>query len=191
MCTTVLAAANKKFPQVKLLSIHLSAVALMFVYRDDASVERRIQKDDPNGYNSRVMIGLVGLFSNKALARYTASHVSDHFCPFCPYVSNHPFGMNNHICMHLRLALMCGIDNCCEVFMSAREAWEHGKSRHGVIPDSDAVGKVRGRFGVVCAFVCVSIYRSEDTIGRTFARLPDRECRPVIVGEAWCKSDVR
>ena len=44
MRTTVLAAANKKFPQVNCLSklpgIHFSAMALMFVYRDEASVER-------------------------------------------------------------------------------------------------------------------------------------------------------
>ena len=47
------------------------------------------------------------------------------YCPFCSYASTNHRTLNNHIWMHLRLSLGCGMKDCWFVTHSAETMWKH------------------------------------------------------------------
>ena len=53
------------------------------------------------------------------------------YCPFCSYASTNHRTLNNHIRMHLRLTLACGMKDCWFVTHSSDHMWKHAAS-HGL-----------------------------------------------------------
>ena len=51
--------------------------------------------------------------------------VSYGYCPFCSYASTNHRTLNNHIRMHLRLSLACGMPDCWFITHSAESMWKH------------------------------------------------------------------
>ena len=53
------------------------------------------------------------------------------YCPFCTYASTNHRTLNNHIRMHLRLTLACGMLDCWFVTHSSETMWKHAAT-HGL-----------------------------------------------------------
>ena len=75
-----------------------------------------------NGYYSQIMTGLYGLFAHDAISKITTSDtgnekrtVSKCYCLLCVYVVGNHLLMNNHICCHLWLAVLCCIRHCFHI----------------------------------------------------------------------------
>ena len=57
--------------------------------------------------------------------RSVSGKVSYGYCPFCSYASTNHRTLNNHIRMHLRLSLACGMPDCWFITHSAESTWKH------------------------------------------------------------------
>ena len=57
--------------------------------------------------------------------RSVSGKVSYGYCPFCSYASTNHRTLNNHIRMHLRLSLACGMPDCWFITHSAESMWKH------------------------------------------------------------------
>ena len=57
--------------------------------------------------------------------RLVSGKVSYGYCPFCSYASTNHRTLNNHIWMHLRLSLACGMPDCWFITHSAESMWKH------------------------------------------------------------------
>ena len=57
--------------------------------------------------------------------RSVSGKVSYGYCPFCSYTSTNHRTLNNHIRMHLRLSLACGMPDCWFITHSAESMWKH------------------------------------------------------------------
>ena len=57
--------------------------------------------------------------------RSVSGKVSYGYCPFCSYASTNHWTLNNHIQMHLRLSLACGMPDCWFITLSAESMWKH------------------------------------------------------------------
>ena len=57
--------------------------------------------------------------------RSVSGKVSYGYCPFCSYASTNHRTLNNHIWMHLRLSLACGMLDCWFITHSAESMWKH------------------------------------------------------------------
>ena len=57
--------------------------------------------------------------------RLVSGKVSYGYCPFCSYASTNHRTLNNHIRMHLRLSLACGMPDCWFITHSAESMWKH------------------------------------------------------------------
>ena len=57
--------------------------------------------------------------------RSVSGKVSYGYCPFCSYASNNHRTLNNHIRMHLRLSLACGMPDCWFITHSTDSMWKH------------------------------------------------------------------
>ena len=57
--------------------------------------------------------------------RLVLGKVSYGYCPFCSYASTNHWTLNNHIRMHLRLSLACGMPDCWFITHSAESMWKH------------------------------------------------------------------
>ena len=53
------------------------------------------------------------------------------YCPFCTYASTNHWTLNNHIQMHLRLSLACGMPDCWFITHSSKSMWKHAAT-HGL-----------------------------------------------------------
>ena len=53
------------------------------------------------------------------------------YCPFCSYASTNHHTLNNHIRMHLRLTLACGMPDCWFVTHKSDVMWKHA-AYHGL-----------------------------------------------------------
>ena len=63
--------------------------------------------------------------------RVVQGKVTYGYCPFCSYASTNHRTLNNHIWMHLRLTLACGMKDCWFVTHSSDLMWKHAAS-HGL-----------------------------------------------------------
>ena len=57
--------------------------------------------------------------------------VTHGYCPFCSYASTNHRTLNNHIWMHLRLTLACGMKDCWFVTHNSGVMWKHA-AYHGL-----------------------------------------------------------
>ena len=53
------------------------------------------------------------------------------YCPLCPYASQNHRTLNNHVRLHFRVTMACGMPNCWYVTHSAKSMWKHAAS-HGL-----------------------------------------------------------
>ena len=107
-----------------------------------------ITPDNGNGYYSQIMTGLCGLFTHDAISKITMSDtgndkktVSECYCSLCIYVVGNHMTMNNHICYHLWLALLCHIKHCFHVETQAKGKWSHVIEKHHMPQGDSATGK--------------------------------------------------
>ena len=62
--------------------------------------------------------------------RSVSGKVSYGYCPFCSYASANHRTLNNHIRMHLRLSLACGMPDCWFITHSAESMWKHAATHN-------------------------------------------------------------
>ena len=104
----------------------------------------RIPTDAADGYGSTLMIGLYGLMELYSIARITTMQsrvvgidrkkklMSKCYCSLCNYmVQNHP-SINNHVCTHLCLSLLCTINGCFHIEHSCNDMWCHVTREHNI-----------------------------------------------------------
>ena len=53
------------------------------------------------------------------------------FCPQCPYASQNHRSLNNHVRLHFRLSMACGMSDCWYVTHGAEAMWKHA-AKHGL-----------------------------------------------------------
>ena len=53
------------------------------------------------------------------------------YCPLCPYASQNHRTLNNHVRMHFRITMACGMPDCWYVTHSADSMWKHA-TKHGL-----------------------------------------------------------
>ena len=63
--------------------------------------------------------------------RVVQGKVTHGYCPFCSYASTNHCTLNNHIQMHLRLTLACGMKDCWFVTHNSDVMWKHA-AYHGL-----------------------------------------------------------
>ena len=114
----------KRMSDVKLSNQHgMHAEYLVEVFKYPGTRDR-IPTDTADGYGMMPMIGLYGLMELYSIARITTMQsgvvgedgkkksMSKCHCSLCDYmVQNHP-SINNHVCTHLHLSLLCTINGC-------------------------------------------------------------------------------
>ena len=72
--------------------------------------------------------------------RVVQGKVTYGYCPFCSYASTNHRTLNNHIRMHLRLTLACGMKDCWFVTHSSDLMWKHAASHRLTISEPIAMG---------------------------------------------------
>ena len=89
------------------------------------------------------MIGLYGLMEPYSIARITTTQsgvvvdgkkksISKCYRSLCDYVvQNHP-SINNHVCTHLRLSLLCTINGCFRIEHGCNDIWLHITREHNI-----------------------------------------------------------
>ena len=53
------------------------------------------------------------------------------YCPLCPYASQNHRTLNNHVRLHFRLTMACGMPDCWYVTHSVESMWKHA-AKHGL-----------------------------------------------------------
>ena len=53
------------------------------------------------------------------------------YCPLCPYAFQNHQTLNNHVWLHFRLSMACGMLDCWYVTHSAESMWKHA-AKHGL-----------------------------------------------------------
>ena len=108
-----------------------------YVIRVLRSVEGHIIDARDSDYGRDWNIGLydiVSTASTKKVEKHgqmlwkghsVSGKVSYGYCPFCSYASTNHWTLNNHIRMHLRLSLACGMPDCWFITHSAESMWKH------------------------------------------------------------------
>ena len=98
-----------------------------------------ITPDNINRDYSQVMMGLAGLFAHDVICKITTSDtgnekkmLSECYCPLCIYLVGNHMTMNNHICYHLQLALVCRLKHCFHIETQVEGMWNHVKDKHGM-----------------------------------------------------------
>ena len=77
---------------------------------------------------------------------FDTSVTMDHgYCPFCPYSSSAHQTLNNHVQMHLHLAMFCGRPGCFFVSLQAKEMIEHSSQVHHIYHAEGLIEKKRKR----------------------------------------------
>ena len=107
-----------------------------------------ITPDNVNGYYSQIMTGLAGLFTHDVICKITTSDtgnkkktLSECYCPLCIYLVGNHMTMNNHICYHLWLALICRLKHCFYIDTQAEGMWKHVEDKHNMAQGEFATGK--------------------------------------------------
>ena len=108
-----------------------------YVIRVLRSVEGHIIDASDSDYGRDWNIGLYDIVSAASTkkvekhgqmlwrGRSVSGKVSYGYCPFCSYASSNHRTLNNHIRMHLRLSLACGMLDCWFIIHSAKSMWKH------------------------------------------------------------------
>ena len=80
------------------------------------------------------MMGLVTLHKHAAIYHWQVNNVSGCYCPFCNYVGAHHIAINNHICSHWCLGLLCSYPGCFQACVEADAMLAHMLEEHGMKP---------------------------------------------------------
>ena len=98
-----------------------------------------IQKGDNNHWDMLAMIGLYNLHKYEAVGKgnkkVDSKMVTKGYCPFCEYSTGNNGSINNHIRIHYRLVLECGLANCNVVLYDAEQMVSHAKDKHKLETD--------------------------------------------------------
>ena len=107
--------------------------------------KEKVLPKNVNGWGQDHMPGLYGHFVANAIDRITTTDtgwehvkgtkkdsVTEAFCGFCKYLVGKHLSINNHLRMHLHLALVCCLGSCFHIEVSANEMWNHGVKVHGI-----------------------------------------------------------
>ena len=125
---------------------------VIYVLRDVAS---RIIDARDSSYGRDWNIGLYDIVSPASTKKIEKSSnlvykgksisgkVTYRYCPFCSYVSTNHRALNNHIRMHLRLTLACGMKDCWFVTHSSDAMWKHAAVAHGLATAEPIVAPVK------------------------------------------------
>ena len=63
--------------------------------------------------------------------RAIKGNVNHGYCPLCPYASSNHQTLNNHVRLHFRTSMVCGMPDCWLVTHSAEHMWKHA-AKHGL-----------------------------------------------------------
>ena len=104
-----------------------------------------VPPDNATGWGQDHMLGLYGLFAPQAVSRITMTNtgkehvkgmkkprITEAFCGFCQYSVGNHISINNHLWMHVCLALLCHLGSCFHIEVSANDMWSHGKKAHSI-----------------------------------------------------------
>ena len=80
------------------------------------------------------MVGLVTLHKCPAIYHWQVNNISGCYCPFCNYVGAHHIAINNHICSHWHLGLLCSYPGCFQSCMEDNAMLAHMLEKHGMKP---------------------------------------------------------
>ena len=98
-----------------------------------------IQKGDNNHWDTSAMIGLYNIHKyeaeGKGNKKVDSKMVTKGYCPFCEYSASNNGSINNHIWVHYRLVLECGLSNCSTVLYDAEHMVTHAKDKHKLETD--------------------------------------------------------
>ena len=98
-----------------------------------------IQKGDNNHWDTLAMIGLYNLHKYEAVGKgnkkVDSKMVTKGYCPFCEYSTGNNGSINNHIRVHYRLVLECGLANCNVIMYDAEQMVSHAKDKHKLETD--------------------------------------------------------
>ena len=137
-------AALERMQDVKLLGqYNMEAEYLVEVFKYPGT-GNHIPTDTSDGYGSTPMIGLYGLMEPYSIVRITTTQsgvvgkdwkkklTSKCYCSLCDYmVQNHP-SINNHVCTHLHLSLLCTINGCFHIEHGCNNMWNHVTREHNI-----------------------------------------------------------
>ena len=117
-------------------SVYPEYVVKAFLAPQSQSV---IQKGDNNHWDTSAMIGLYNLHKYEAVGKgnkkVDSKMVTKGYCPFCEYNAGNNGSINNHIRVHYRLVLECGLANCNVVLYDAERMVSHAKDKHKLETD--------------------------------------------------------
>ena len=82
----------------------------------------------------REMVGLVTLHKCAAIYLQQVNNVSGCYCPFCSYVGAHHIALNNHICSHWHLGLLCSYPGCFQAHVEVDTMLAHMLGKYGMKP---------------------------------------------------------
>ena len=144
---------QKQYEAVKMLSgvtmgkSGASPLFIMEVFEAPVTKEL-ITPVNVNGYYSQIMTELCGLFAHDAICKITTSDTGNEkktlskcYCPLCVYLVGNCVTMNNHICYHLQLALVCHIKHCFHIETQVEGMWNHIEEKHNMPRGDSATGK--------------------------------------------------
>ena len=98
-----------------------------------------IQKGDNNHWDTSAMIGLYNLHKYEAVGKgnkkVDSKMVTKGYCLFCEYSTGNNGSINNHIRVHYRLVLECGLANCNVILYDAERMVTHAKDKHKLETD--------------------------------------------------------
>ena len=144
---------RKRYEAVKMLSgetMGKSGASPLYMVEvfEAPQTKELIMPNNVNGYYSQIMTGLCGLFTHDAICKITTSDtgnekktLSECYCPLCIYLASNHMTMNNHICYHLWLVLLCHIKHCFHVETQAKGMWKHIEEKHNMPQGDSATGK--------------------------------------------------
>ena len=142
---------RKRYDALKTLSgVERSGASPLFVVEVfTAPVTKEIiMPDNVNGYFSKIMTGLAGLFTHDVICKITTSDTGNEkktlrkcYYPLCVYLVSNHMTMNNHIRYHLWLALVCCLKHCFYIETQAEGMWKHVEDKHNMARGESATGK--------------------------------------------------
>ena len=80
------------------------------------------------------ILGLVTLHKCAAIYCGQVNNISGCYCLFCNYVGSHHIAINNPICSHWHLGLLCSFPGCFQPHMETDAMLTHMSEKHGMVP---------------------------------------------------------
>ena len=134
----------EQMSEVKLSNQHGVCTEYLVEVFKYPGTRNRISTDTADGYGMMPMIGLYGLMEPYSIVRITTTQsgvvgkdgkkksMLKCYCSLCDYmVQNHPL-INNHVCTHLCLSLLCTINGCFHIEHGCNDMWLHIDREHDI-----------------------------------------------------------